>query len=75
VTTGSYRGVGVPVGTPDPIVRKLEKAFLEICKNAEYVETQKKGGYEPIAMGWRNPRRRSRGWPDSSARPSRKWAY
>ena len=51
VTTGSYRGVGVPVGTPDPIVRKLEKAFLEICKNAEYVETQKKGGYEPIAMG------------------------
>jgi tripartite-type tricarboxylate transporter receptor subunit TctC len=51
VTTGSYRGVAVPVGTPDPIVRKLEKAFLEICKNAEYVETQKKGGYEPIAMG------------------------
>jgi tripartite-type tricarboxylate transporter receptor subunit TctC len=51
VTTGSYRGVGVPAGTPDPIVRKLEKAFLEICKNAEYVETQKKGGYEPIAMG------------------------
>lgn len=50
VTTGSYRGVAVPVGTPDPIVRKLEKAFLEICKNAEYVETQKKGGYEPIAM-------------------------
>jgi tripartite-type tricarboxylate transporter receptor subunit TctC len=51
VTTGSYRGVAVPAGTPDPIVRKLEKAFLEICKNAEYVETQKKGGYEPIAMG------------------------
>jgi len=51
VTTGSYRGVAVPVGTPDPIVRKLEKAFLEICKNPEYVETQKKGGYEPIAMG------------------------
>lgn len=51
LTTGSYRGVAVPAGTPEPIVRKLEQAFQEICKNAEYVETQKKGGYEPIAMG------------------------
>lgn len=48
----SYRGVAVPVGTPDPIVRKLEKVFLEtVCNNAEYVAMQKKGGYEPIAMG------------------------
>jgi len=51
LTTGSYRGIAVPAGTPDPIVRKLERAFLEICQNAEYIETQKKGGYEPIAMG------------------------
>jgi len=51
LTTGSYRGVAVPVGTPDPVVRKLEQAFLDICRNVEYVDTQKKGGYEPIAMG------------------------
>jgi tripartite-type tricarboxylate transporter receptor subunit TctC len=48
----SYRGVAVPVGTPEPIVRKLEKVFLDdVCKNPVYVETQKKGGYEPVAMG------------------------
>jgi tripartite-type tricarboxylate transporter receptor subunit TctC len=51
LTTGSYRGVAVPTGTPDPIVQKLEKVFLDICKTPEYVEIQKKGGYEPIAMG------------------------
>ena len=41
----------MPVGTPDPVVRKLEKASSEVCRSAEYVETQKKEGYEPIAMG------------------------
>jgi tripartite-type tricarboxylate transporter receptor subunit TctC len=48
----SYRGVAVPMGTPEPIAKKLEKVFLDsVCKNPDYVDTQKKGGYEPVAMG------------------------
>lgn len=45
------RGVGVPVGTPDYIVKKLEAAFLEIAKNPEIVATMKKEGFVPLAMG------------------------
>ena len=44
------RGVGVPAGTPDYIVKKLEAAFLEIAKNPEIVATMKKEGFVPLAM-------------------------
>jgi tripartite-type tricarboxylate transporter receptor subunit TctC len=47
----TYRGVAVPTGTPEPIVRKLEKVFLEICKMSEVSEGQKKEGFEPTAIG------------------------
>jgi len=45
------RGVGVPAGTPEYIVKKLEAAFLDIAKNPEIVATMKKEGFVPLAMG------------------------
>jgi tripartite-type tricarboxylate transporter receptor subunit TctC len=45
------RGVGVPVGTPDYIVKKLEAAFLEIAKNPDVIADMKKQGFVPLAMG------------------------
>ncbi|MGE5620424.1 MAG: tripartite tricarboxylate transporter substrate binding protein [Sphingomonadaceae bacterium] len=44
------RGVAVPAGTPQNVVDVLEKAFMEIAKNPEVVEAQKKEGFVPIAM-------------------------
>jgi len=45
------RGVAVPPGTPDPIVRKLETAFMEIAHNSEIQAEMKKQGFVPLAMG------------------------
>lgn len=45
------RGVGVPVGTPDYVVKKLEAAFLEIAKNPDVVADMKKQGFVPLAIG------------------------
>lgn len=45
------RGVAVPPGTPDPVIKKLEAAFLEICRNAEIQADMKKQGFVPLAMG------------------------
>jgi tripartite-type tricarboxylate transporter receptor subunit TctC len=45
------RGVAVPPGTPDYIVKKLEAAFLEIARNPEIVAEMKKQGFVPLAMG------------------------
>ncbi len=45
------RGVGVPAGTPDYIVKKLEAAFLEIAKNPDVIADMKKQGFVPLAMG------------------------
>ncbi|QGP92909.1 Tripartite tricarboxylate transporter family receptor [Neomoorella glycerini] len=45
------RGVAVPPGTPDNIIKKLEAAFLEIAKNPDIQAQMKKEGFVPIAMG------------------------
>lgn len=45
------RGVAVPPGTPDSIIKKLEAAFLEIAKNPDIQAQMKKEGFVPIAMG------------------------
>lgn len=45
------RGVGVPPGTPAERIAVLEKAFLDIANNPEIIETMKKEGYVPLAMG------------------------
>jgi tripartite-type tricarboxylate transporter receptor subunit TctC len=45
------RGVGVPAGTPEYVVKKLEAAFLEIAKNPDVVADMKKQGFVPLAIG------------------------
>lgn len=45
------RGVGVPVGTPQAVVAKLESAFLQVVKNPDVVAAMKKEGFIPLAMG------------------------
>lgn len=45
------RGVGVPPGTPDYVIKKLENAFLEIARNSEIQDQMKKEGFVPLAMG------------------------
>ncbi len=47
------RGVAVPPGTPDYVVRKLEAAFLGIARNPEIQAEMKKQGFVPLAMGHR----------------------
>jgi len=43
--------VAVPPNTPDYVIKKLETAFLEICKNPEIQVEMKKQGFVPLAMG------------------------
>lgn len=45
------RGVGVPAGTPEPVVAKLEAAFMQVVKNPDVVAAMKKEGFIPLAMG------------------------
>jgi tripartite-type tricarboxylate transporter receptor subunit TctC len=45
------RGVGVPAGTPEGVVAKLETAFLEVAKNPDTVAAMKKDGFVPLATG------------------------
>jgi tripartite-type tricarboxylate transporter receptor subunit TctC len=45
------RGVGVPAGTPEYIVKKLEAAFLDYAKNPDIVAAMTKEGFVPLAMG------------------------
>lgn len=45
------RGIGLPPGVPDDIIKKLEAAFLEIARNPEIVQQMKKEGFVPLAMG------------------------
>lgn len=51
MTAGIDRGVAVPAGTSDEIIRKLEAAFLEIANSPEIQEQMYKEGFEPKAMG------------------------
>lgn len=45
------RGVAVPKGTPDNIVKKLEDAFMAIAKDPQVQADYTKNGYIPLAMG------------------------
>ena len=45
------RGVAVPPETPKYVIKKLEAAFLEICRNPEIQAEMKKQGFVPLAMG------------------------
>ena len=45
------RGVAVPAGTPDSVVSKLEKAFLDISKAPEVIDAHKKEGFVTMALG------------------------
>jgi tripartite-type tricarboxylate transporter receptor subunit TctC len=45
------RGVAVPPETPNYVIKKLEAAFLEICRNPGIQAEMKKQGFVPLAMG------------------------
>lgn len=45
------RGAGAPPGTPDKIVKVLEKAFLNIANDPKVKAQMKKDGFVPIALG------------------------
>ena len=45
------RGVALPPGAPDSVVRTLEKAFLNIANRPEVIEAQTREGFTPVAMG------------------------
>jgi len=45
------RGVAVPPGTPDPIIKKLESAFLQVANMPEIQAEMKRQGFVPMAMG------------------------
>lgn len=45
------RGVAVPPGTPQTVIKKLEAAFLEIARDPEIQAQMKKEGFVPLAMG------------------------
>jgi len=45
------RGVAVPPGTPDYVIKKLEEAFLQIARDPEIQAQMKKEGFVPLAMG------------------------
>lgn len=43
VTTGTWRGIGAPKGTPDDVIETLGKAFDEAMASAEFKEFMEKG--------------------------------
>ena len=45
------RGVAVPSGTPAPIIKKLEEAFLKVANLLEVREEMTRQGFVPMAMG------------------------
>lgn len=45
------RGVGVPAGTPAPVVQRLEEAFLRVACNDKIKEQMIREGFEPLEMG------------------------
>jgi len=51
IVLATDRGVAVPPGTPEPIIKKLEAAFLEVARNPEIQAEMKKQGFVPVAMG------------------------
>jgi tripartite-type tricarboxylate transporter receptor subunit TctC len=53
---GIDRGVAVPVGTPDHVMRMLEAAFLEVTKDPAVQAEMKTQGFIPMAMGIQDSR-------------------
>ena len=51
IVLATDRGVAVPPGTPEPVIQKLEAAFLEIARNPEIQAEMKKQGFVPMALG------------------------
>ncbi|WP_352419498.1 tripartite tricarboxylate transporter substrate binding protein [Proteiniborus sp.] len=51
VTEGQSRGILVPAGTPEEIVRKLEQTFLE-AKSSESYKKYEKDSYLHLRDGW-----------------------
>jgi tripartite-type tricarboxylate transporter receptor subunit TctC len=45
------RGVAVPPGTPEPIIKTLEGAFLQVANMPEIQAEMKRQGFIPMAMG------------------------
>lgn len=45
------RGVGVPAGTPEPVIRELEAAFLRIAEDAAIRARMEEEGFVPLALG------------------------
>ena len=45
------RGAGAPPGTPNDIIKTLEKAFLEIASDPKVIEQMRKDGFVPLDMG------------------------
>ncbi|HEY8393857.1 MAG TPA: tripartite tricarboxylate transporter substrate binding protein [Thermaerobacter sp.] len=45
------RGVGVPAGTPEPVIRELEKAFLQIARDPAIRAQMEEEGFVPLALG------------------------
>jgi len=45
------RGVAVPPGTPDYIIRKLESAMIQVAKMPEIRAEMQRQGFVPMAMG------------------------
>jgi tripartite-type tricarboxylate transporter receptor subunit TctC len=47
---GVSRGIALPAGAPDYALRRLEKAFVEITKSPEYVQTMVSQGFVPRVL-------------------------
>ena len=45
------RGAAAPPGTPDDIIKVLEKTFLKIASDPEVVHQMRKDGFVPLTMG------------------------
>ncbi len=45
------RGVAVPPGTPEPVIKKLESVFIEVAKMPEVQAEMRNQGFLPIAVG------------------------
>jgi tripartite-type tricarboxylate transporter receptor subunit TctC len=45
------RGVAVPPGTPDYIIKKLESAMIQVANMPEVRAEMEKQGFIPMAMG------------------------
>jgi len=44
------RGIGVPAGTPESVINRLETAFLDFAKNPDTQAEQRRQGFLPLAM-------------------------